>query len=167
MSASKPHLLQLLFQRHRAELRATLARRVGADDAEDLVQDAFLRLLQRDAADPVRHPRAFLFKTAFNLTLDNARKAERCTRLTENENYAETLASPAPPPDTAADGAWQFERFVEALGELPLMYQQAFLLSKIHGLTHPEIATRLGVSQKTAQRYILQALGHCIRRLAR
>ena len=55
----------------------------------------------------------------------------------------------------------------EALADLPGPWRDAFLLSRVDGLTRAEIAARLGVSVKTVERNIARALGHCLSRVER
>ena len=58
------------------------------------------------------------------------------------------------------------ERFADALQELPELSRQAFIMNKMDGLTHAEIAVQLGISEKSVQRTIIKAFNHCIKRLA-
>ena len=65
-----------LFQAHASELHGFARRRVGRQEAEDVVQDAYLHLLQRGTAATLDQPRAYLFRIAANLAVDFARKAK-------------------------------------------------------------------------------------------
>ena len=65
-------------------------------------------------------------------------------------------------PETQADAKGRLERLAAALAQLPPQCQQAFLLNRLEGLTHAEIAARLGVSTKTVQRNIERALQLCV-----
>jgi RNA polymerase sigma-70 factor (ECF subfamily) len=67
--------------------------------------------------------------------------------------------------ETRLDSESRFERISAELDELPELCRHALLLNKLDGLTHAEIASRLGLSKKTVQRYILKALEHCADRL--
>ena len=166
MSDRKKHSLQQLYQSHSQELRQFLIRRVGEQDASDLLQETWLHFLQLADVSTIRLPRAFLYKTAANIAIDHGRKAKRSSTFTEAELENDTLCSPAPMPETVADGIWQFERFTEALQELPELERRAFIMNKMEGLTHAEIAVKLGISEKSVQRKIIKAFNHCIKRLA-
>jgi RNA polymerase sigma-70 factor (ECF subfamily) len=54
------------------------------------------------------------------------------------------------------------ERLSVALEQLPEQCRRAFLLNRLDGLTHTQIATQLGVSTKTVQRHIERALRVCV-----
>ena len=65
-----------LYLAHAHELHGFARRRVGRQEAEDVVQDTYLHLLQRGAAATLEHPRAYLFRIAANLAVDLARKTK-------------------------------------------------------------------------------------------
>lgn len=166
MPNKKKNFLHNLYQQHSHELRQFLIRRVGDQEAADLLQETWLRFLQIDDPDSVRMPRAFLYRTASNVAIDYGRKAKHSTTFTDGEVLEETLTSPAPRQEKIAEGQWQYDRFEAALQELPEISRQAFMLNKMEGLTHAEIAKRLGISQKSVQRIVIHAFQHCIKRLA-
>jgi RNA polymerase sigma factor (sigma-70 family) len=167
MSHKKSSFLQMLYQQHCHELRQFLIRRVGEQEAADLLQETWLKFLQIDNPDTVRMPRAFLYRTASNVAIDYGRKLKHSTTFTDGEVQEQELPSSAPGQDIIADGQWQYDRYHAALQELPEISRQAFMLSKVDGLTHTDIAKRLGISQKTVQRLVIHAFQHCIKRLAR
>ena len=149
------------------DILAFATRRVGRQEADDIVQDAYLQLLHRDHKDLIREPRAFLFRVIANLSIDRWRKSKRNT-VAENEKYAfdlDTLACHQPGPEALTGSLLQFDNFLLVLDELPAVQRYAFILNKIEGLTHAEIAERLGVSSKSIQRYLIDAMEHFVSRL--
>lgn len=64
--------------------------------------------------------------------------------------------------ETQADARGRLERLAAALAQLPPQCKQAFLLNRLEGLTHAEIAGRLGISTETVQRHIERALQLCV-----
>lgn len=167
MSDRNRQLLQTLSGTDRDDIRAFAAQRIGQQDADDILQDAYLQLLQRSEQDAVREPRAFLFKVVANLSIDAWRKATRRAATVEEteQQELEAMACRHPGPDASADGAMAFERFLALLDELPLLPRHAFILHKLDGLTHAQVAERLGVSSKSVQRYLVEAMAHFAERL--
>ena len=157
MSNCKKNTLQELYLSYNLELHRFLSHRVGEQEASDLLQETWLHFLKLADINAVIKPRAFLYKTAVNIAIDYGRKARRSVNFNEAELDDDTLLSPLPTPETITDGYWQFERFADALQELPELSRQAFIMNKMDGLTHAEIAVQLGISEKSVQRTIIKA----------
>jgi len=147
--------LQDLYRSHAIELLQFARRRVGTQEAEDVVQDAYLHLLQHKTDEPIGNARAYLFRVTANAAIDQMRKSK-----TRNTHQASEGGDPdaldnaralAPEPIFA----W---RLRAALDKLPVAQRQVFLLNRIEGLTYPEIAARLGLSVRTVDRHLLKAL---------
>ena len=161
------HLIEELSVDDHKDIHAFATRRVGPQEADDIVQDAYLQLLHRDHKDLIREPRAFLFRVIANLSIDRWRKSARHS-VAENEKHAfdlDTLACHQPGPEALTGSSLQFDNFLLVLDELPAVQRHAFILNKIEGLTHAEIAERLGVSSKSIQRYLIDAMEHFASRL--
>lgn len=143
-------------------MRSYANQKVGHQDAEDLMQDAYLQLLQRDNQDEVREPRAFLCRIIANLSVDAWRKSNRkgVPEFEIDSVELENLACQKPGPEALASGLLNFGNFLSVLEGLPESHRHAFILNKIEGLTHAEIASRLGVSTKSIQRYLVEAMEH-------
>lgn len=165
MATNKTSLLESLFRRHADELRHLAHRHAGAHAANDLVQEVYLRLLRHANPDGIDNPRAYLQRTAVNPSINCTARERVRAKYTEADIDFENVASPAPGPEEIVDSRWRFERFLAVLDDLPQACRDAFVLNKIEGLTHAQIAHGLGVSEKTVQRYILQALEYCETRL--
>jgi RNA polymerase sigma-70 factor (ECF subfamily) len=77
------------------------------------------------------------------------------------EGFALACNAEAPAsPEAAAGGAMELRRLHASLCELPPLCRDAFLLNRIEDLTHAEIAARLGVSERTIDRYMVKAWEH-------
>lgn len=159
-SLDSARLGALYDQQHRW-LRQWLNRRLNcSQQAADLMQDTFMRLLVSREAVEVREPRPFLAKVARSVLSNHYRRS----RL--EKAYLEALQ--AEPGHVVPDLATQlilFETLVqldEALGELAIPVRQAFLWSQLDGLSHADIATRLAISIATVKRYIIKAGARCL-----
>lgn len=161
---SSPHLIATLYQGHHSWLLGWLRQRLGCpQNAADLAQDTFVRLLgQRELIEP-REPRAFLATIARGLVVDHYRRA-RLERI-----YLDSLSNlPEPEVPSAEERALVLETLMEVdrlLDGLKPRVRETFLLSQLDGLTYPQIAERLGLSVSSIQQYMGKAFAHCYQAL--
>jgi RNA polymerase sigma-70 factor (ECF subfamily) len=129
------------------------------DEAEDLVQEAFVRLLAYiDKGERVAEPEAFVARAVFNLSVDRSRR-ER-THLYE-ARALEELALPAltPDPEQEAEGHQCLQRtqalLDSAVGERA---RRVFFLHCFEGLTYDEIAKQINMSRRTVEKDLAKAI---------
>ncbi|VFR32894.1 RNA polymerase sigma-70 factor, ECF subfamily [plant metagenome] len=124
--------------------------------AADLAQDTFLNLLTRRNLPPLREPRAFLSSIAHGLLVDFWRRRDiEHAWLAALADRPEALQ---PSPEAQAQmlqALVEIDRKLFRLGERP---RAAFLMHRIQGMTHPDIAASLGLSERTVRKYIAQAM---------
>lgn len=149
-------------QPHESMLRAWLRQRFATRvDIDDIVQEACVRLLQARESGPLGSPKAFLFATARNLALDRVRRHEVSRTdflgeidslhvLDEREGIPETLARNQ-----------ELALLTEAIQSLPARCRQILTLRKLYGLSHREIAARLGLSESTVSNQITIGIEKC------
>jgi RNA polymerase sigma-70 factor (ECF subfamily) len=168
-AARRAELVTTLFVRHRRSLLWYLTRLIpNRDDAEEIAQEAFVRLLAAPQleADASR-ARNYLFATATNLARDNFRR--RTARAEHAHVPLDDLQLEAndPEPERVVD-AERGRRIVDAaLRDLQPRPRQAFLLYVQEEMTYERIALALGVSKKTIERDIALTIALCRSRLAR
>ena len=142
-----------------------LTLRLGnAEDAADIAQEAYLRLLKVEQLERLENPRGYLFRTAANLAVDLTRQQTRLAR--QRHQAALQLGSeqgqPGSPGGTSPEAAFQArersEQVAEVLRRLPHKCRRAFVLHRFEGLTHPEIARELRVSRSMVEKYLIRAL---------
>jgi RNA polymerase sigma factor (sigma-70 family) len=150
------------FLSAREDLLRYLTPRAGRVVAEDVVQDTWLRLHERSNPGSWREPRAVFFTTAANLATDTYRRGASADKFFSREAIYAEAACTRPDPEAQADTAGRLERLAAALEGLPRPCRRAFLLNRLEGLSHAQIASRLGVSTKTIQRYVERALRVCV-----
>lgn len=146
-------------EQHDPWLRLTIQSRLSGFDAEDLAQDAWLRLLTRRSSVEVRHVRSFLLKIVANLAVDTKRQ-ER-SRVDAEAGVAAGWGTSANAEQADAVLAKQ------VILSLPPALKDVFLLSRFGGLTNVQIAERLGISPKTVEWRMTRALAHCAAQLRR
>ncbi|MFV3405974.1 MULTISPECIES: sigma-70 family RNA polymerase sigma factor [Pseudomonas] len=147
------------------ELVSFLCARLGnRQAAEDVAHDAYLRVLERTEGQQIEHPRAFLYRTALNLVVDRhrrhqVRQAEPLDVLDSDERWH----SPAPSQSMQLDQRLALMR--QALDELSATCRECFLLRKLEGLSHQQIAERLEISRALVEKHIVNAMKHCRQRM--
>jgi len=136
-----------LQRRLRARLRS-------AEDARDLVQDAFARLL--GARRVPNEPKAFLNRIVRNLMIDRARRlGARPLETALDEAQAPAVA---PGQSDAIELEQLRDQYRAAVAALPNRTREVFLLHRVEGVTYKEIATRLGISVRTVEWHVAEAI---------
>lgn len=157
--------VKVAFHTHGPELRSYLRGRLGdAHMASDLVQDTFLRVIERPETR-IHDVRAYLYTIARNLLLNHRKQEARRRTDSVPHEWLGDIAADAPSPEDAADATLQLQRLQRFIGELPARTQQIFVLSRVDGLTQPEVARALSISESSVQKHLATAIQHVARRL--
>ncbi len=158
--------LHSLYKNYARELWAFVQRRVGRDDAADVVQDTYLRVLQYGDQRRLENPRAYLYRVAANVATDHGIALKAGNERMEPEVDFDALAVPSPETEAVIAARHDLQRCLAALDELPPLYRHVFLLNRVDGMTQGEISESLDIPKRTVERYIAKALEHCLARVA-
>lgn len=154
--------IHTLYQTHHAWLVSWLKRRLGCiHNANDLAHDTFLRLITKSlSVSRLDEPRAFLTTIAHGLLVDQfRRKAVEQAYLQAILHLPEAMA-PSPEQQLAMmETILQLDRLLNGLKPV---VRTVFLLSKLEGLTYPEIAATLAISLRTVETHMSVALRHVL-----
>ncbi len=130
----------------------------NAAEAEDMVQETFLRVLRhRNRLPEIRDARVWLVRITWNLVLDRKRRSK--TRP-ENEDIADLvriLPANGMSADTALIAAQRHARVLGMIDELPRKEREVLLLSAIEELSSTEIATVLKTTESTVRSRLFRA----------
>ncbi len=140
---------------HEAMLRAWLLSRYPSGvDIDDVIQEAYLKVLGARKKRPVNAPKAFLFATARNLALNavryiNVRGGEALSQLDDCEVLDEGVGVH----ETVARNQ-ELEILTKAIQTLPDRCRQIFTLRKVYGMSQRDIAKELNISARTVNAQI-------------
>lgn len=145
--------MEALFRRYRMWLTAKLGYRYGRENAEDLVQETFLRMTRAGAGATARHPRALMMQIARNVAIDRFRRSKRETDASTFVADVEVFSE--------APSQQQAVLIKQIVLALPPKLRDVFVLSQLEGLTHQEIARLRGISVKTVEWRMRKAFAKC------
>ncbi|MFL0415099.1 RNA polymerase sigma factor [Sphingomonas sp. 179-A 2A2 NHS] len=146
-----------LYREQAPRLRRWLDGRLrSSEDANDLVQDAFARFLGSGSRNDLRRPEAFLNRIVRNLLIDRSR------RLSNRTPHVPIDEANAPVARATQEDELELEqlrrRYRAAVEALPPRMREVFVLHRVEGLGYKEIATRLGISIRTVEWHVGEAL---------
>ncbi|GJL60154.1 MAG: RNA polymerase sigma factor [Nitrospirales bacterium] len=147
---------------HYNELLAFVTSRLHSrDQALDIVQESFLRIFSLESSRSLVNPRAFLYRTAINLTIDLYRKHQKEFSRLADLDEAQDCLSMHPGPERILVGKEEIQQLSQAIADLPQKCRRVFLLHKIRGKSHREIAEQLGISHAMVEKHMTKALLRC------
>jgi RNA polymerase sigma factor (sigma-70 family) len=165
--------LEAAYRAYRAGLLRFLTARIGdSAEAEELLQELWIKL-QSASGPPVANARAYLFRMAQNLFVDRLRENQRRERREHvwAQDYAHRSVAGADIPDPSSNAEdimlerEETAQLASALGTLPDGARRVFEMHKVDGLSHAEVASRLGISKSGVEKHMAVALKHLRRAL--
>ncbi|HXS20021.1 MAG TPA: sigma-70 family RNA polymerase sigma factor [Steroidobacteraceae bacterium] len=163
-----------LAARFSAPLLSYFLRRVrDRAQAEDLVQDALLRVIRASEGEVIEHPESYVFKVAANLLKDSRRHAVRHPTVAGaamEEGAAgevgEALVDERSP-ERVLDGETSLAQVLQALNELSELTRNVFVLFRLEHMKQKDIAALYGIAQSTVEKHVMRAVVHLARRCGR
>jgi RNA polymerase sigma-70 factor (ECF subfamily) len=153
-----------LFRKYNRSLVSLLAARLhSVEEAREVAQEAYVKLLQLDRPGAVSLLQAYLFRTACNLAVDRVRQRSTHARLF-NEHAAEIfdeVAGAQEAIETRALAGEELRMLQTSLSELSEKCRRTFLLYRLEGLEQQDIARRVGITQRMVRYYTSYALKYC------
>jgi RNA polymerase sigma factor (sigma-70 family) len=149
-------------QPHEPALRAyLLARFPSLADHDDLVQEAYTRLLRAQSAGNIHYAKAFLFTTARNAALDLFRRRRVMPMEAVTDFKALSVLEERPGVTELVDQQQELEILAEAVRALPDRCRQVIMLRYLDGLAYKEIAVQLGISPETVKVHMAKGMRRC------
>jgi RNA polymerase sigma factor (sigma-70 family) len=148
---------------HEPALRRWLTRRPSFRyDIDDIVQEAYAKLALLPSIEHITNPRAYFFRTAFSVLVNETRRAQVVSIDSLGELDRLDAESQEVPPDIQAESRQELRQVAEAIAQLPLKCREAFILRKVHGLSQRECAVHLGISESTVEKHVGRGIRHLV-----
>jgi RNA polymerase sigma-70 factor (ECF subfamily) len=130
----------------------------NAADAEDAVQEAFLRVLRhREQLVEVRDPRVWLIRIAWNVVLDRKRRMKTRPETDDVAELARVLPAGGLNAEERAAAAQHHAHVLSCVEQLPAKERQVLMLSAFEELTSVEIASVLGITESSVRSRLFRA----------
>jgi RNA polymerase sigma-70 factor, ECF subfamily len=127
-------------------------------DAEDAVQEAFLRVLRhRHTLGEVRDHRVWLIRIVWNIVLDRKRRAKTRPETDDVSELARVLPSTGLSAEETAAASQHHAHVLGCIERLPAKERQVLLLSAFEELSSVEIATVLGITESSVRSRLFRA----------
>jgi RNA polymerase sigma-70 factor (ECF subfamily) len=157
-STTSQTIAQLVAEYSTALYRVAFSVTRNAAEAEDAVQETFLRVLRHESRLPeIRDYRVWLVRIVWNIVLDKKRRAKTRPENEDLADHARSLPAGDRPADAAAISMQEHARILALIDRLPGREREALLLSAVHELTTAEIAATLGTTESSVRSRIFRA----------
>ena len=150
------------FQNHQLSLKRFISKYLNnTQDIEDVTQEAFLRAYKAEKTTEVRQPKSFLFRIAKNVAISQLRKKSRqITDYIEDQPTSDVLVNEWSTEDEVM-AQQKLGIHCEAVAALPPKCRRVYLLRKVYGMSHKEIAAHLGIATSTVEKHLLKGVEAC------
>ncbi len=134
-----------------------LSRRVGSrQEAEDIIQDAYVRILAVDRTEEIRNLDRYLWRSALNITTDYGRSRQRWNRIAKVLSAQQDSSAPSAEVVAAAREQWAI--LSQTVPKLPPKQYEAFTLRIMQGLPFEEVGHAMRLSSRMAKVYVARTL---------
>jgi RNA polymerase sigma-70 factor (ECF subfamily) len=163
----EPLSVQNTIRRYHDSLIQFLRQRLRVpEDALDVAQEAYIRLLQYQDSRQIRSPSSMLFRIAMNVANDLGR-AELARGAPGHCSVDDLdIVSDEPSAERQLTARQDLALLYTAIEQLPPKCRQVFLLSRVQRMTYSQIAQHCGISQKMVEKHVSHALAVCLRQVA-
>lgn len=152
-----------LYQQYRLDLSRYIAStcRFGPMEVEDIVQSAFARFQARVCIKEITNPKAFLFKTAYNIAIDMVRHKKIQDDYVYSEGQMALENTHEIGPEKIVESQQRLGIIAKALWRMPAKRRQLLLMNRCENLSYAEIARQIGISETAVRKHVSKALQDC------
>lgn len=133
----------------------------SSHDIDDISQETILRALHAEKNKEIHEPKAFLFGVAKNIARKSLEKKSQSLIDFIEDFGGEEYSSNEPSVCEQVESRQKMLVFWEAVSGLPPQCQKVFVLKKVHGYSHKEIAKELEISISTVEKHAATGLKRC------
>jgi RNA polymerase sigma-70 factor (ECF subfamily) len=149
-------LAEMFRSHHTAQVRFIAARMGSVEDAQEIVQEAYVRTLAMERPGTIRFLPGYLWRIAMNLAINHRKQQADRARLWRAA--PRPVAEHEPSIDRLVEGQERLAIMERALTKLPPKCREAFVLHVLRGLKFDEVGRVMGISERMAYKHVGRAL---------
>lgn len=158
MALDKKKFKELFMENYQPLCNYAFSFTKDADKAEDIVQDVFVKLWNSQfTLDKNRNISGYLFTLVRNHSLDVLRRDHLGVKVAQEYNHQREVEEFISSEETNTENYMMLEKLDRSIKALPPKCGEVFLLNKIQGYSHSDIAEFLGISVKTVEAHMTKA----------
>ncbi|HEY0962037.1 MAG TPA: RNA polymerase sigma factor [Pseudomonadales bacterium] len=153
--------VRTLYEQYQRPLLAWLRQRLSvASDADDVAQETWIRLMRYEGASDIASPKSMLYTVAAHVACDQERmrRARHGAQHASIDDEEHELPAHQPSIEQIVESAEAYRNVCRKIEQLPPKCRRVFLLSRMHGMTYPQIAQHCEISVKMVEKHISHAL---------
>ena len=152
------------FEKHQSALKRFISHFLhNTQDIEDVAQEAFLRAYSSEKNTEIQQPKSFLFRIAKNVAISELRlKSRNITDYIEDQDNSDVLIDEWTTEDHVS-AQQKLGIHCEAVATLAPQCRRVYLMRKVYGMPHKEIAGRLGIAVSTVEKHLMKGVELCNR----
>lgn len=149
------------------EIRTSLTRYVSryfrrAQEAEDVVQEAFVKVIQAQRDREIQSPKSYIFRTARNISLAHISKSSYKLTDEVGDILTDSELLMTKTMEEQFEVRENFEVFCSAVRVLPVKCRRVFVLCRVYGFSQKEVALRMGITLSTVEGHLTRATRRCV-----
>jgi RNA polymerase sigma factor (sigma-70 family) len=158
----EPTAVQDAFLENQSALKRFISRFFrSVQDVEDVAQETFLRAYRAESGKSIARPKAFLFRIAKHIALNQlSRKSRQITDYLEDLGDSDVIIGV----DSLEDEMVAHQAVglhCEAIAALTPHCRRVYMLRKVHGMSQKEIASSLGIAVSTVEKHLIKGVAEC------
>ena len=130
-------------------------------EIEDVVQEAFVKVIEAQRQRDIHFPKAYLYQATKNLALQQLDKSAYRLTDTIGDLLPESVLLESVPLEQEFESQQRLALFCRAVRTLPIKCQRVYILRRVYGFSQKEIAERLDITVKTVESHLTKAIVRC------
>lgn len=146
---------------HEVALRGYLLNSFPSVDADEVIQESYVKLLKARTLGRIASVKAYFFSTARNTAITLFKRGKLYSETPVGELPSWRVLDSAPNPADIADSQHRLEMMGKALDQLPARCRDVMRLAVLEGMSNAEIADELGLAENTVRVHLARGIKRC------